>query len=49
VRPSELVLGLRRNGLWTSRIAGIGYDFAVGEWSATRDLSVNYILVAARR
>jgi 2-polyprenyl-6-hydroxyphenyl methylase/3-demethylubiquinone-9 3-methyltransferase len=49
VRPSEFVLGLRRAGLATSRLAGIGYDWRTGGWSQTDDLSVNYMLVAVRR
>ena len=48
VRPAEFVLGLRRGGLATTRLAGIGYDWQSGEWSTSGDLSVNYMLVAAR-
>ena len=47
--PSEFVLGLRRAGLATSRLAGIGYDWRAGGWSESGDLSVNYMLVAVRR
>jgi len=49
VRPSEFVLGLRRAGLATIRLAGLGYDWRRGDWSETDDLSVNYMLVAVRR
>jgi 2-polyprenyl-6-hydroxyphenyl methylase/3-demethylubiquinone-9 3-methyltransferase len=49
VRPSEFVLGLRRAGLATIRLAGLGYDWQRGAWSESRDLSVNYMLVAVRR
>ncbi len=49
VRPSEFVLGLRRAGLATTRLAGLGYDWRTGGWSESSDLSVNYMLVAARR
>jgi 2-polyprenyl-6-hydroxyphenyl methylase / 3-demethylubiquinone-9 3-methyltransferase len=49
VRPSEFVLGLRRAGLQTIRLAGIGYDWPTGEWRQSSDLSVNYMLVAVRR
>ncbi len=49
VRPSEFVLGLRRAGLATTSIAGIGYDWRRSSWSEAEDLSVNYILAAARR
>jgi 2-polyprenyl-6-hydroxyphenyl methylase / 3-demethylubiquinone-9 3-methyltransferase len=49
VRPSEFVLGLRRAGLRTTRLAGLGYDWPSGEWRESDDLSVNYLLVAERR
>jgi len=49
VRPSEFVLGLRRAGLATTRLAGLGYDWRHGEWCESEDLSVNYLLAAVRR
>ena len=49
VRPSEFVLGLRRAGLRTTRLAGLGYDWRRGEWTQSEDLSVNYMLAAVRR
>jgi len=49
VRPSEFVLGLRRAGLATTRLGGLGYDWRRGGWSESGDLSVNYMLVAVRR
>jgi 2-polyprenyl-6-hydroxyphenyl methylase/3-demethylubiquinone-9 3-methyltransferase len=49
VRPSEFVLGLRRNGLRTTQLAGISYDLARGEWSLSRDLEVNYMVMAVRQ
>jgi len=49
VRPSEFVLGLRRAGFSTTRLAGLGYDWRRGEWSQSEDLSVNYLLAAVRR
>jgi 2-polyprenyl-6-hydroxyphenyl methylase/3-demethylubiquinone-9 3-methyltransferase len=49
VRPSEFVLGLRRAGLATTRLAGLGYDWRQGGWSRSGDLSVNYMLVAVPR
>ena len=49
VRPSEFVLGLRRAGLATIHLAGLGYDWRTGGWSQSDDLSVNYMLVAVRR
>jgi 2-polyprenyl-6-hydroxyphenyl methylase / 3-demethylubiquinone-9 3-methyltransferase len=49
VRPAEFVLGLRRAGLATARLAGLAYDWRSGGWHETGDLSVNYLLFAARR
>ena len=49
VRPSEFVLGLRRNGLRATRLAGLSYDLRTGEWSLSRDLSVNYMVIAVKR
>lgn len=48
VRPSEFVLGLRRAGLQTNRLAGLGYDWRSGSWRESDDLSVNYMLAARR-
>jgi 2-polyprenyl-6-hydroxyphenyl methylase/3-demethylubiquinone-9 3-methyltransferase len=49
VRPSEFVLGLRRHGLATTRLAGLSYDLRRGDWAESVDLSVNYMLAAMRR
>jgi 2-polyprenyl-6-hydroxyphenyl methylase/3-demethylubiquinone-9 3-methyltransferase len=49
IRPSEIVLGLRRNGLRATRLAGVSYDLARGEWSLSRGLEVNYMVMAERR
>jgi len=46
--PSELVLGLRRNGLRVTQITGVGYDLARGEWSLSQNLDVNYMVIAVR-
>ncbi len=48
MRPSEFVLGLRRAGFATTRLAGLGYDWRRGEWRESDDLSVNYMLAAVR-
>jgi 2-polyprenyl-6-hydroxyphenyl methylase / 3-demethylubiquinone-9 3-methyltransferase len=48
MRPSELVLGLRRNGFQVTQLAGVSYDLARGEWSLSRNLDVNYMVMAAR-
>ena len=49
VRPSEFVLGLRRNGFQPTQLAGISYDPARGTWALSSDLSVNYMVMAVRR
>jgi 2-polyprenyl-6-hydroxyphenyl methylase/3-demethylubiquinone-9 3-methyltransferase len=49
LRPSEFVLGLRRHGLHAVRLTGVGYDLLSGEWSLSRDLGVNYFVVAEKR
>ena len=49
VRPSEFVLGLRRNSFTATRLAGLRYDFFGGSWSLADDLSVNYMVSAVRR
>jgi 2-polyprenyl-6-hydroxyphenyl methylase/3-demethylubiquinone-9 3-methyltransferase len=49
MRPSELVLGLRRNGLNPTAMTGVSYDWVRGEWSLSRDLEVNYMVMAVRR
>jgi 2-polyprenyl-6-hydroxyphenyl methylase/3-demethylubiquinone-9 3-methyltransferase len=49
MRPSELVLGLRRNGLYPTDLAGVSYDLARADWSLSRDLGVNYMVMAVRR
>jgi 2-polyprenyl-6-hydroxyphenyl methylase / 3-demethylubiquinone-9 3-methyltransferase len=49
LRPSEFVLGLRRHGLAATGLAGLAYDPLGGGWALSRDLSVNYMVTAARR
>jgi 2-polyprenyl-6-hydroxyphenyl methylase / 3-demethylubiquinone-9 3-methyltransferase len=48
MRPSELVLGLRRNRLNATRLTGFSYHLSRGEWSVSPDLAVNYLVVAVR-
>ena len=48
MRPSELVLGLRRNQLRATQLAGLSYHLPRGEWSVSRDLAVNYMVMAER-
>jgi 2-polyprenyl-6-hydroxyphenyl methylase / 3-demethylubiquinone-9 3-methyltransferase len=47
VRPAELGAECRAAGLHVRRIAGMGLDPA-GGWRITRDVNVNYILLAER-
>jgi len=49
VQPSELILGLRRNGLHPTEITGSSYQPGTGEWVLSRDIEVNYLVMAARR
>ena len=49
VRPAELILELRRNGLHLTEIAGLTFDPMTGGWAIARDLRINYIVFAARR
>lgn len=46
VRPSELSEMLRSAGLRVVDIQGMTYDMATGEWNASSDVSVNYVLSA---
>lgn len=49
IRPSELVLGLRRAGLSPTELTGVSYDVIRGEWSLSPNLEVNYMIAAVRR
>jgi 2-polyprenyl-6-hydroxyphenyl methylase/3-demethylubiquinone-9 3-methyltransferase len=49
VPPSELLLGVRRNGLQPREIAGLSYDLGSGDWVLSRDIEVNYLVMAVRR
>ena len=46
VTPSELGAGLRGAGLAVADIAGMAMDKLTGRWRATRDVGVNYIVMA---
>jgi 2-polyprenyl-6-hydroxyphenyl methylase / 3-demethylubiquinone-9 3-methyltransferase len=48
VRPSEIILSLRRNSLRPIEIVGLGYDLGADKWLLTRDIDVNYIVFATR-
>ena len=49
LRPSELILDLRRNHLLATEIAGLSYDPRAGEWVLSRDIEVNYLVMAVRQ
>jgi 2-polyprenyl-6-hydroxyphenyl methylase / 3-demethylubiquinone-9 3-methyltransferase len=49
LRPSELILSLRRNHLLATEIAGLSYDPRAGEWVLSRDIEVNYLVLAVRQ
>ena len=49
LRPSEFVLGLRRTGLQPTQLKGMSYRLAASDWALTDDLSVNYMVMAAKR
>jgi 2-polyprenyl-6-hydroxyphenyl methylase/3-demethylubiquinone-9 3-methyltransferase len=49
LRPSEFILGLRRNGFSATRLSGIVYDPWRGTWALAPDLRVNYMVAAVRR
>jgi len=48
VTPSELGTGLRGAGLPVADIAGMVMDKPTGRWHASRDVAVNYIVMARK-
>ena len=48
VRPAELGAALRQAGLRVADIAGLSMDPLTGRWQVSRNLSVNYLVMAAR-
>ena len=48
VTPSELGAGLRGAGLPVADIAGMVMDKLTGRWHASRDVAVNYIVMARK-
>lgn len=48
VKPSELARVLRTDAFDLKSITGLEFDMATGEWTSGSDVSVNYILTAAR-
>jgi 2-polyprenyl-6-hydroxyphenyl methylase/3-demethylubiquinone-9 3-methyltransferase len=49
LRPSEFALGLRRVGLHPTRLKGLRYRLATGDWALSDDLSANYLVMAVKR
>ena len=49
LRPSEFVLGLRRAGLTATGLKGLRYRLTSGDWAPTDNLSVNYMVMAAKK
>jgi 2-polyprenyl-6-hydroxyphenyl methylase / 3-demethylubiquinone-9 3-methyltransferase len=48
VKPSELAQPLRRAGLAIEQMTGVTYNPLADRWSLSRDLDVNYMLVAKK-
>ena len=48
VKPSELAVALRQGGMEVKDITGLTYDILANKWAASRDLSVNYIVLATQ-
>jgi 2-polyprenyl-6-hydroxyphenyl methylase / 3-demethylubiquinone-9 3-methyltransferase len=48
LRPSEIAAMLRGAGLKPRAVAGLRYDPLANRWLPTRDLAVNYLLMATR-
>lgn len=48
VTPGELGTGLRRAGLQVADIAGMTMDPLTGSWRASRDVGVNYLMMARK-
>ncbi|HEV2301574.1 MAG TPA: bifunctional 2-polyprenyl-6-hydroxyphenol methylase/3-demethylubiquinol 3-O-methyltransferase UbiG [Stellaceae bacterium] len=48
VRPSDFVLGLRRNGFEVTELTGLGYNILNSKWELSPDLEVNYMIMAIK-
>ncbi|MEO5373793.1 MAG: bifunctional 2-polyprenyl-6-hydroxyphenol methylase/3-demethylubiquinol 3-O-methyltransferase UbiG [Alphaproteobacteria bacterium] len=48
VKPSELAIGLRQGGMTVRDITGMTYHPIAGQWQASRDIDVNYMVFATR-
>ena len=49
VKPSELTRALRHGGLTVTELAGMSYDVLNDSWRASKDLDVNYLVMATKR
>lgn len=49
VRPSELTRGLRSGGLLVNELAGMSYDVLTDSWRVSKDLDINYVVMAQRK
>ena len=48
IRPSELAHHVRDSGTRVIEVTGVGYDIMNDQWRLTRDISVNYLMVAEK-
>jgi 2-polyprenyl-6-hydroxyphenyl methylase/3-demethylubiquinone-9 3-methyltransferase len=48
VRPSELAHAVRQAGLQVSEIAGLSFDIITDSWRESRDVDVNYMMMAVK-
>ncbi|MBK1795299.1 bifunctional 2-polyprenyl-6-hydroxyphenol methylase/3-demethylubiquinol 3-O-methyltransferase UbiG [Devosia sp. WQ 349] len=47
--PEEIIAELRRNGLNVTDQSGVSYNPLSGEWRLSRDMAVNYMVLAERQ
>lgn len=47
--PEEIMAELRRNGLTVTDQSGVSYNPLTGEWRLSRDMAVNYMVLAERQ
>ncbi len=48
VRPAELARALRAGGIAVTEITGVRYNPLRDDWSLSRDVSVNYMVVGVK-
>ncbi len=49
LKPSEVAAHLRANGLVVEKVAGLTYSPLTDHWRESRDLGINYVVVARKR